>query len=226
MLPQHKASRDPGDSKAMILARKNFHSNEYYRPLTNAITKHITPSGSLVDLGCGEGSYGRWLVDLTPSLDYYGVDISRHGIRSAAKSHSNATWLVASNWHLPLVDSSFDTALTIFAPVDQTELLRLVQPKGQWINVTPGSNHLVELRESLYDDVADIDKHATFEHWQPDEIHRVTGKMQLPTADIINLTDMTPYAWQADREKLKALQQKDNMKITYDFVVSVFSKRT
>ncbi|MEJ6515816.1 MAG: putative RNA methyltransferase [Pseudomonadales bacterium] len=226
LLPQHKASRDPGDSKSMVQARSHFHDNEFYKPLAGAITNHLPTASSLADLGCGEGSYGRWFLELEPSLDYYGVDISRHGIRSAAKSLPNAAWLVASNWHLPLLDRSFDTALTIFAPIDQTELLRIVKPKGHWINVTPGSNHLAELRDCLYDTVADIDKHRAFEHWQAIDTQRVTGTMNLDQADIGNLTNMTPYAWQADRDRLLALQSRDNMTISYDFVINLFSKRS
>lgn len=226
LLPQHKASRDPGDSKSMVLARQHFHDNEFYKPLTGAITQHLAVDSSLADLGCGEGSYGRWLLESAPLLDYYGIDISRHGIRRAAKSLSNATWLVASNWHLPLLDGVFDTALTIFAPIDQSELRRIVKAQGHWINVTPGSNHLAELRECLYDTVADIDKQAAFEHWQAVDTQRVTGTMNLLQTDIGNLTNMTPYAWQADRDKLLALQSRDSMIVTYDFVVTLFSKST
>ena len=39
--PNQRHSKAPGDSKAMILSRKNFLSRRYYEPLADAISKWL-----------------------------------------------------------------------------------------------------------------------------------------------------------------------------------------
>ena len=66
LLPvQHKNSKQPGDDKTMLNARRCFHDGEGYLPLMQSITSHIIqhtqsaqwPVFNLYDAGCGEGSY-------------------------------------------------------------------------------------------------------------------------------------------------------------------------
>ncbi|MBW6453984.1 MAG: hypothetical protein K0A92_09425, partial [Methyloprofundus sp.] len=66
LLPaQHKKSKEPGDSKEMMRARRNFLEAGFYQPLAQAISSIIdqyladTPKLHILDMGCGEGYYSR-----------------------------------------------------------------------------------------------------------------------------------------------------------------------
>src|SRR5690606_4067516 len=58
LLPvQHKNSKDPGDNKDMMQARRDFLHAGWYAPLAQAVSDTVTKLApdTLLDLGCGEG---------------------------------------------------------------------------------------------------------------------------------------------------------------------------
>ena len=66
LLPmQKKHAADPGDGKAMVRARRAFLSAGHYAPLmaTLAALCAALPHDHIVDAGCGEGSYDKYLYD-------------------------------------------------------------------------------------------------------------------------------------------------------------------
>lgn len=72
LLPvQHKRSRDPGDSKEMIAARRRFLQAGHYAAIADAVCAHVLaqrqPGRALdiLDAGCGEGYYLRALQAAT-----------------------------------------------------------------------------------------------------------------------------------------------------------------
>ncbi|MDF3918544.1 methyltransferase domain-containing protein [Salinicola salarius] len=94
LLPvQHKRSRDPGDSKAMVAARQRFLNAGHYRPIAEAVSRLALaerPAGDAfrcLDAGCGEGYYLRRLAASAPDavLSLLGLDISKWAVLSAAK---------------------------------------------------------------------------------------------------------------------------------------------
>jgi len=73
LLPvQHKRSRDPGDSKEMVAARRRFLTAGFYQPIAAAVTRAVLAglpangSSSCLDAGCGEGYYLRQLASAVP----------------------------------------------------------------------------------------------------------------------------------------------------------------
>jgi 23S rRNA (guanine745-N1)-methyltransferase len=95
LLPvQHKRSRDPGDSKAMVAARQRFLNAGHYQPIAEAVSRLALaerPAGDTfccLDAGCGEGYYLRRLAAASASdaaLSLLGLDISKWAVLSAAK---------------------------------------------------------------------------------------------------------------------------------------------
>ncbi|OHZ04937.1 methyltransferase domain-containing protein [Salinicola sp. LHM] len=94
LLPvQHKRSRDPGDSKAMVAARQRFLNAGHYQPIAEAVSRLALaerPAGDAfrcLDAGCGEGYYLRRLAASAPDavLSLLGLDISKWAVLSAAK---------------------------------------------------------------------------------------------------------------------------------------------
>ncbi|MFC3647750.1 putative RNA methyltransferase [Planctobacterium marinum] len=70
LLPVNKKrSKAPGDSKAMLLARRDFLTAGYYQCLVKALEETLKAQckhdlTTVLDLGCGEGFYGRELQQL------------------------------------------------------------------------------------------------------------------------------------------------------------------
>ncbi len=124
LLPvQNKRSRDPGDSKEMVAARRRFLNAGHYQPIAQAVSRSVLAAGagraavSVLDAGCGEGYYLRQLTSaLAPSLQLVliGLDISKWAVQAAANQHRHATWLVGSNANLPVMDATLDCVLFMF----------------------------------------------------------------------------------------------------------------
>jgi len=95
LLPvQNKRSRDPGDSKAMVVARQEFLAAGFYQPIAQAVAglmlNGVTSSATLncLDAGCGEGYYLRQLAAHSQpeqTLNLIGLDISKWAVQAAAR---------------------------------------------------------------------------------------------------------------------------------------------
>lgn len=95
LLPvQHKRSRDPGDSKAMVAARQRFLNAGHYQPIAEAVSRlalaerPAEDTFCCLDAGCGEGYYLRRLAAASApdaALSLLGLDISKWAVLSAAK---------------------------------------------------------------------------------------------------------------------------------------------
>lgn len=161
LLPvQHKRSRDPGDSKEMILARQRFLHSGHYEPIAQAVSRMVLKPWesaepmSCVDAGCGEGYYLRTLMETCNAsavgLRAAGLDISKWAIMAAAKQDKRATWLVGTNKKLPVQSASLDLLLCMFGFPVYTEFARVLKPGARLVQVDAGPDHLRELREIIY----------------------------------------------------------------------------
>ena len=98
----------------------------------------------------------------------------------------------------------FDVVISVFAPVAAQEFARVLKPAGGTLVVAqPGSGHLLELKQLLYEDpvlfseeaVAQADlQQAGLEHVQS---IRVKRQVALPHEEALDLLAMTPYCWHA-----------------------------
>ena len=116
LLPPGKPSRaKSGDDLDSIHARRRFLADGYYAPLADlvaAMSAALAPA-TTVDIGCGEGYYTAGLA----GDELIGLDLSRAGIRLAARRYKNATFAVANAMALPVANASVDLAVSVFAPV-------------------------------------------------------------------------------------------------------------
>ena len=99
----------------MVEARQAFLSQGHYRPLMNVILETIASLeiSSLVDLGCGEGTYTNAIAQR--EIQVIGIDLSKTALKRAAKG-SKAIYVLANLTQTPLMDHSVDAALSIFSP--------------------------------------------------------------------------------------------------------------
>ncbi len=155
-----KRSREPGDSRAMVAARREFLDAGYYQPVAENLARillSVLPANAVVvDAGCGEGYYLQQLRrGLSPAgvTRFIGFDISKWAVRAAA-GRCDASWLVASNRHIPLTDHSVDVVLCMFGFPAYPSFHRILKAGGSVLLVGPGPRHLIELREVIYPSVS------------------------------------------------------------------------
>ncbi|RUO76715.1 putative RNA methyltransferase [Pseudidiomarina taiwanensis] len=234
LLPvQRKRSSDPGDSKAMVQARARFLSQGYYQPLADAITatvQALQPS-RLLDAGCGEGYYLRQLLDQLEhsahSLQVAALDISKWATLAAAKADKRATYMVASNHHLPLPDHTIDCLICLFGFPAEDEFARVLAPEGHLLMVDPAAQHLHQLKQIIYPEVREKPYQLPLknENWTLQQEQRLTFEVTLPNKQAIaDLLLMTPHLFRASsagRARAEALHQ---LTLTVDVYLRVFKQ--
>jgi 23S rRNA (guanine745-N1)-methyltransferase len=212
LLPvQHKRSRDPGDSKEMIAARRRFLTAGFYRPVAAAVSRAVLADlpangGSCLDAGCGEGYYLRELAAALPdeqTLALLGLDISKWAVLSAAKQDKRVNWVVGSNAHLPVLSGTLDRVLCMFGFPVYPEFARVLKPGGRLVQVDAGPDHLRELREIIYPSLkperaAETPTPAGFSRL-PAETLRFSIDLT-STGQIADLLAMTPHLYRASAE--------------------------
>lgn len=240
LLPvQQKKSLDPGDSAEMIQARRSFLEAGFYQPLSDAVNEMLADvlknasMPSILDIGCGEGYYSNRLhqfVQTQPvaatTVSLNGIDISKAAIKAAAKKYRHLQFAVASSYHLPFADQTFSALLRIYAPSQSSELARVCQADGWLCTVTPAPQHLIELKQKIYQEPrlhsAEIAEEAGFSHrkrqqlswhWQPQS-----------TTQLEQLLQMIPLGYrltaEVRQELLAALPA-----ITLDFYLDLYQRQ-
>jgi 23S rRNA (guanine745-N1)-methyltransferase len=227
LLPVHyKNSREPGDAKQQLIARREFLAAGYFLPLVDALKK-ITHSDaeSLLDIGCGEGYFTRLLHEHCANADVYGLDISKAGVRLAAKRElQKLTYMVASSHSLPLGDASMDVITRIYAPSKDEELFRVLKPRGQLIIVTPGEKHLLGLRQKIYQTIKPHPKPVTPQGFKELKQDLVCFSLSVPPGDLTaSLLAMTPFVWKLSPELLRTYIE-EGMVDQAHFQISVYEK--
>ncbi|WP_337878652.1 23S rRNA (guanine(745)-N(1))-methyltransferase [Rheinheimera sp.] len=200
LLPvQHKNSKVPGDSADMMQSRRLFLNAGHYQPLSDALNALLASAqpATLLDLGCGEGYYSNRLQQALPDTTVYGLDIAKTAVRYAAKAYPAVKYCVASAWHLPFADQSFDAVLKLCAPCEPLELARVSNKGATLLAVSAAPQHLVELKQQVYPQVRlhseDIVQIPGFCHRHRQQL---SYQLQaLPAAELLALLDMTPLSW-------------------------------
>lgn len=229
LLPvQNKHSREPGDAKEQLQARRQFLQAGFFDPLKMRLQALLPVSTTaLLDIGCGEGYFTAGFSEALPQAQVYGIDIAKAGVRLAAKTAKDKTGLVysvASSFDLPFADESMDAVTRIYAPSKDAELCRVIKSGGMLVIVAPGENHLLGLRTRIYKDVRPHAQPMTPEGFAMVEHHRLRGDLQVKERDLCAaLLAMTPFAWRLAPELRDSILSSE-LHDTLDFTISVYSK--
>jgi len=235
LLPvQHKKSKEPGDSRAMMRSRRNFLEAGYYQPLAQAIAAlidkyHIEKSPmNILDMGCGEGYYSRQ-IELncanSDTLNIHGIDIAKNAIFAAAKKQPNAHFIVASNKRMPYSNELFDLILRVYAPSNDDETIRLTKPGGLLLLATPGPRHLWQLKEFIYKEVKQHDiKVSLPDGFEQIDFQSIKYSIQPNQDQRMALLQMTPFAWRAKSETQNKIQRATRLEIETDFILTLAKK--
>lgn len=247
LLSQHKKSKQPGDSDAMVKAREHFLNAGYYAPMAAAVAQHmdslqralprVLPESQvlqelapqqLLDMGCGEGYYLSQLKADGRQLS--GVDIAKNAVHRAAKRKLGAQLAVASVFQLPFVAEQFDITLSIFSPLDPAETLRVLKPGGHLIMVGPGPEHLQGLMAHIYTQVQAhqgnpvLDTFVNDGHFTAVETQDLKLNLTVQNADIFPLLAMTPYYWKCDIATQQRFQAMAQLHTPAHFTLRIYRK--
>lgn len=236
LLPvQQKRSRDPGDSKEMVAARRRYLESGVYRPIANAVNRAVLadlPAGrpaACLDAGCGEGYYLRELAAAADAggvdLAVLGLDISKWAVQAAAKRDKRAAWVVGSNANLPVLADTVDRLLCLFGFPVYGEFARVLRAGGELLQVDAGPDHLRELREIIY---PTLKAPRQSDECVPEGFRRVgvdtvRAAIRLDSAaQIADLLTMTPHLYRATAEGRARAAALESLELTVDVSLTRF----
>ena len=239
LLPvQHKKSKHPGDSKAMVQARTNFLDGDFYKPIADQLSKIIFSQLSdknehcVLDAGCGEGYYLHQVMNAAQEINrasdiaFLGIDISKPAIIAASKRNRQASWVVGTNSQPPFLEQSVDLIFCVFGFHSFTGFKDILKPKGKLILVEPGEKHLQELREIIYaEPSADkaVIKSTAENDYTLIDTQTLEFKIQLNSKQkILDLLSMTPHLFRASSEGKTSIESMESLSLTTDIIFRVF----
>ena len=183
----------PGDTAESLNARRRFLSTGAYEPISDAVNATLGEiDGPALDVGCGEG----WYLSRIRSSRRFGLDISKRGVQMASRSMPDAEFVVGNAHRLPVRDGSCDAVFNVFAPHSIAEFQRVLAPGGRWTTVTPGPDHLHQMRPRRNDHILERERRreAPPDHAQSAE--RLRFDLELSAEQARDLFSMTPLVWQ------------------------------
>ena len=237
LLSNTSKDKTHGDSKEMLEARKEILYGRYYEIVSDAVnsiikdlTKDKDVSYRILDIGSGIGYY---LTRLNQTIhkdtnEYYGIDISKDGIKESSKNDKSSNWIVASNNNLPIEDDSMDIVLSVFSPINEEECQRVLKKDGKLLVVYPNQDHLIELKREIYKDIILKDEFRnellskTLINISRKEIEK---NILLSKDQIKSLFMMTPHYWTSTQEGKNNLYFLNELNIKLDITIDVYENK-
>ena len=234
LLVNQKKSKNPGDDADMVRSRTLFLDAGFYQPISDAVNALVTRSGSVLDIGCGEGYYtdrlAKHLASAKSEALVIGLDISRDAVKVACRRNKTIRWLVASGARPPVSPKSIDTVITLFTPLMPAGLKHALSDNGEVITAYTGKRHLYELRAQIYDDV-NMDEYSPILAMQDAgfecvEETRVNFRIQPNTNEQLQaLLAMTPHRWKVSPDKAAQFALLASLDIEVDVVLNKFRRQ-
>ena len=250
--------------------RKSKAAKSLTRPSTPTAAAETRPPPPLVvDFGCGEGWWLEQVVrgvaadsgcdaaryaafDASPAaarmtsklLSKVDDDMSASASSDSESEHQHPTEVAVADAQggVPFCDGSVSAAMSVFAPRNPEELRRVVAPGGVAVVVSPGTNHLRQLRDERAReigvtvlDVAEGKQERTAASMRAvgfalESETAVEGVMALRSGDVADLVGMGPSAFHQSEGSEEALRElfgesgDDALSVTKSFVVQVFRR--
>jgi len=206
-----------GDNLEMVQARRLILEKGYFEPIRQHCVALFLKHGisSFLDVGCGEGYYTKELAANT--LESYGVDISKQACDYAAKSDKKTQYIVASASQLPFTAHSVDAVIHLFA-MHHREFSRVAA--NYILSVVPNPDHLLELKQDLYDEVYVHQKEEPdFPDFSIHSVDRITYTVFVE--EITSLVKMTPYFYTSNWQNWNHLKP---INLTIDVSIYLFKR--
>src|SRR5690348_8498576 len=140
--PQDRRSRDAGDPKGAIEARRRLLDAGIGREVLDTfvtLAARLVPESSpiVADLGSGAGDALGWLRRRCEIVGV-GIDLAVPAADMAARRYRDITWVVANaDRRLPLLDGSTSLLLSLHARRNPAECHRTLVPGGHLLIAVP-----------------------------------------------------------------------------------------
>ena len=232
LLVQHRRSSAAGDPIDSVHGRRAFLEGEggykrlaaQLKETVAGLPKACTEAPRVLDIGCGEGYFLRYLSHALPHLRLFGIDLAKEAMRLAAKASPEIEFAVGNTFRLPVRSGAVDGVLQIFAPADAIGVKRILGPGGWLLQVSPGPRHLTALRQFIYETPHDHPSPETPAGFVQLHQEQLTFPLHLASADsVAQLVAMTPYKWHTNMETSHKLGELSQWEATADFVITVSS---
>lgn len=181
--------------------RRQFIQKMFYQQLydkiVEIINKNFDKQINIVDLGCGEGTHTKNILDLI-KIDYmyYGLDYSKTAIDMASYYNSKSRfYFVADVNNIPIENNSIDLIIDILSPYNNLEIKRLLKHNGIFVKVAPGENYLKELR--IVTNISEYNKNMEIEenlskNFKVIKKEQVINTCPVDKEDFLHLLKMSP----------------------------------
>ena len=237
LLPaQFKRSKDPGDSKLMVQARRRFLEAGYYAPIANKLSAMVAQHQTqldraitVLDAGCGEGYYLRHLGQQLPQeTQLLGNDVSKWAVQAAAAAHKGGCYVVASNARLPYASHSLDVLICAFGFAAYEEFIRVLKPDGILLTVDPLPTHLQALRDILYEEQKSkpAQSQMQLEGFALQEQTPLGFELTLGQDTLQDLLTMTPHAYRAPQSGKNRLAALNSLQLDAEVVFQTWQPRS
>lgn len=207
----------------MFAPRRRMIRSGMYQPVIELLAKNLPEGASVLDVGCGEGSFLNEINELQKINTAVGFDISKEGVYAATEQEIPAFWCVADLTNLPFASQQFSTILNIFSPSHYQEFQRVLTDDGTVLKIVPQENYLKELRQAFYPDQPEKQNYSNervvtkfTESLDLIERQRVTYEFEIPEKNRQDLLAMSPLEWQVAPEIKVNLYKHPLEKITID----------
>lgn len=230
LLASRMHSKIPGDSKEMVAARHRFLNGGGYAPFAEELARLCTELARkkggvlhILDAGCGEGYYDSVICAALEkeglAFELAGFDISKAAVRLAAKRRIvNAQFAVASSFAAPVKSGWADVVLNVFSPFAGSEFHRCLAPGGRLIYAVPTAEHLMGLKDVLYDEPYENPcQQVEYQGFAPAGETRVETALSVQGQAIGDLFAMTPYYWKTPARGSARLAGLDRLETPIGF---------
>lgn len=222
-----------GDSKEAVKARSSFLSLDNYLTAANFIVdtmdELLDKNSFIVDAGCGEGYYTEKIAERFSCA--VGFDLSKFACMAGAKRAKkkdidNLLYATGSVFELPICDKYADAVVNIFAPCAEDEYSRILKDGGYLFVVGAGKDHLMGLKEAIYDNTYENAERADLPK-NMEHVKKVNIKYDTcveGNENIKALFSMTPYYWRTSESDKAKLTGLETLITPVDFEINIYRK--
>lgn len=238
LLASRMRTKAPGDSKEMVAARNRFLNGGGYAPFAAELARLCAELARkkggvlhILDAGCGEGYYDEAIcAELERQglpFRLAGFDISKAAVRLAAKRKlPGAQFAVASSFAAPVESGWADVVLNIFSPFAGEEFHRCLAPGGTFIYAVPTADHLMGLKDVLYDEPYENPcQQVDYQGFALAGETRVEESITVEGQAIGDLFAMTPYYWKTPAEGSARLAKLERLETPIGFRFLRYDRR-
>lgn len=238
LLASRMRTKAPGDSKEMVAARNRFLNGGGYAPFAAELARLCAELARkkggvlhILDAGCGEGYYDEAIcAELERQglpFRLAGFDISKAAVRLAAKRKlPGAQFAVASSFAAPVESDWADVVLNIFSPFAGEEFHRCLAPGGTLIYAVPTADHLMGLKDVLYDEPYENPcQQVDYQGFALAGETRVEESITVEGQAIGDLFAMTPYYWKTPAEGSARLAKLERLETPIGFRFLRYDRR-